>query len=113
MSGPAVFGFKMLSLFRFEKDKTAEPWVCHNLRTLYGIEKAPSDTCMRERLDTVLPSQLRRPHKKIFAYLQRGKALEAFRYLDGHHIISVDSTGQYCSERVHCDNCCEKHHRSG
>jgi len=112
MSGLAVFGFKMPSLLQFEKAKWDEPWIRHNLRTLYGVEKAPSDTCMRERLDTILPSQLRKSYKKIFAYLQRGKALEVFRYLDGHHIISVDGTGQYCSEKVHCENCCEKHHRN-
>jgi hypothetical protein len=34
---------------------------------------------MRERLDTISPRQLRQPFKKIFAYLQRGKVLEAYR----------------------------------
>jgi hypothetical protein len=113
MSGLAVFGFKMPSLLQFEKDKTTDAILKRNLRTLYGVEKAPSDTCMRERLDVVLPKQLRRPFKKIFAYLQRGKALEKFRYLDGHYIISIDGTGQYSSDCVHCENCCEKHHRNG
>jgi hypothetical protein len=61
MSGLAVFGFKMPSLLQFEKDKASEPWIRRNLRTLYGVEKAPSDTCMRERLDVVSPEQLRRP----------------------------------------------------
>ena len=79
MSGLAVFGFKMPSLLQFEKSKASEPWIRRNLHTLYGVEKAPSDTCMRERLDIVSPSQLRRPFKKIFAYLQRGKALESYR----------------------------------
>jgi hypothetical protein len=50
MSGLAVFGFKMPSLLQFEKDKASEPWIRRNLRTLYGVEQAPSDTCMRERL---------------------------------------------------------------
>jgi len=113
MSGLAVFGFKMPSLLQFEKDKASEPIIRRNLRTLYGVEKAPSHTCMRERLDPISPQQLRRPFKKIFAYLQRGKALESFRYLDGHYIISIDGTGQYSSSNVHCDNCCEKHHRKG
>lgn len=72
MSGLAVFGFKMPSLLQFEKDKASEPWIRRNLRTLYGVKQAPSDTCMRERLDLVSPRQLRRPFKKIFAYLQRG-----------------------------------------
>jgi hypothetical protein len=113
LSGLSVFGFKMSSLLQFEKDKASEPWLRGNLRTLYGVEKAPSDTCMRERLDVVLPTQIRRAYKRIFAHLQRGKVLEQYRYLDGHHIISVDGTGQYSSEKVHCASCCEKHHRNG
>ena len=55
MSGLAVFGFKMPSLLQFEKDKATEPFIRRNLRTLYGVDKAPSDTCMRERLDEVIP----------------------------------------------------------
>jgi hypothetical protein len=113
MSGLAIFGFKLPSLLQFEKAKSAEPMIRRNLRTLYRVKKAPSDTCLRERLDKVSPNQLRRPFKKIFSYLQRGKALEQFRYLNGHYIISVDGTGQYSSKHVHCDNCCEKKHRHG
>ena len=41
MSGLAVFGFKMPSLLQFEKDKTTEPWIRRNLRTLYGVKQAP------------------------------------------------------------------------
>ena len=113
MSGLAIFGLKFPSLLQFEKGKALDPWIRRNLRTLYRVEKAPSDTCLRERLDEVSPKQLRRPFKQIFAYLQRGKALEQFRYLDGHHIISIDGTGQYSSNAVSCKNCCEKHHRNG
>ena len=113
MSGLAVFGFKMPSLLQFEKEKSSEPWIRRNLRTLYGVEQAPSDTCMRERLDVLSPHQLRRPFKKIFSYLQRGKALESYRYLGGHYIVSLDGTGQFSSEKVHCECCCEKHHKSG
>ena len=63
--------------------------------------------------DKVAEPQLRRPFKQIFSYLQRGKALEKYRYLDGHYIISIDGTGQYSSEKVFCECCCEKHHRNG
>jgi len=113
MSGLAVFGFKMPSLLQFEKDKDSEPWLRRNLRTLYGVESAPTDTTMRERLDIIAPKQLRRPFKTIFAYLQRGKVLEGYRYLGGYHIISLDGTGQFSSEKIHCECCCEKHHRNG
>jgi Transposase DDE domain len=113
MSGLAIFGFKFPSLLQFEKAKVAEPMIRRNLRNLYGVIKAPSDTCLRERLDKVSHRQLRRPFKTIFAYLQRGKVLEPYRYLDGHYIISIDGTGQYSSKQVHCQNCCEKKHRNG
>ena len=61
MSGLAVFGFKCSSLLQFEKKKTAEPLLRRNLRTLYKVKKAPSDTCLRERLDCVAPEKLRHP----------------------------------------------------
>lgn len=111
MSGLAIFGFKCPSLLQFEKNKATEPMIRRNLRTLYKVDKAPSDTCLRERLDRLSPTQLRRPFKKIFAYLQRGKVLEGFRYLNGHYIISIDGTGQYSSKKVHCKNCCQKKHK--
>ena len=113
MSGLAVFGFKFPSLLQFEKSVDSEPMISRNLRTLYGVKKAPSDTCMRERLDQIDPGQLRRPFKQIFSHLQRGKALEQYRYLDGHYILSLDGTGQFSSEKVHCDQCCSKKHRNG
>jgi hypothetical protein len=113
MSGLAIFAFKCPSLLQFEKRKASEPMIRRNLRTLYQVKKAPSDTCLRERLDELSPEQLRRPFKKIFSYLQRGKALESYRYLGGHYIVSIDGTGQYSSKKVHCKNCCEKRHRSG
>lgn len=113
MSGLAIFGFKFPSLLQFEQSKTQDPFIKRNLCTLYGVTQPPSDTCLRERLDKVSPRQLRRPFKKIFASLQRGKVLEQYQYLDKHYIVSIDGTGQYSSQSVHCKNCCEKIHSNG
>jgi len=113
MSGLALFGLKFPSLLQFEKLKGTAPIIKRNLRSLYGVKNAPSDTCLRERLDELEAKQLRKPFKKIFANLQRGKALEKYRYLDNHYIISIDGTGQYSSSEVSCKNCCVKEHRNG
>jgi len=113
MSGVAIFGLKFPSLLQFEKSKVTDANIRRNLHNLYGVKNAPSDTCLRERLDQISPKQLRRPFKAIFSALQRGKMLENYRYLDGHYIVSIDGTGQYSSKSIHCDNCCEKHHRNG
>ena len=113
MSGLAVFGTKCPSLLQFEKKKATEPKVRRNLRELYQVNEAPSDTCLRERLDLLSPQSLRRSFKTIFSHLQRGKSLEAYRYLGGQHIVSIDGTGQFSSKKVSCKNCCKKEHRSG
>lgn len=112
MSGLALFGLKYPSLLQFDQHNN-EALIQSNLRSLYGIAKAPSDTYLREQLDEVDPRHLRRAYRRLFAQLQRSKGLEGMTYLDGHYLLSVDGTGYFSSSDVHCDQCCEKHHRDG
>ena len=83
MSGLAVFGLKYPSLLQFDQDSRAEKVTRHNLRQLYGIERAPCDTSL------------------------------GFEVLDGHYLLSMDGAGYFSSQKVHCQQCCEKHHRNG
>lgn len=112
MSGLALFGLKYPSLLQFERDRR-EVTTRANLRALYGIARAPSDTRFRERLDALEPSRLRPLYGALFAQLQRGKGLEGFDYLDGHYLLSLDGTGYFSSQQVHCAQCAERHHRDG
>jgi len=112
MSGLAVFSMKYPSLLQFEKSQ-AEAEISHNLKALYKVKRVPSDTYMRERLDEIKPSELRAPYKSIFADLQRGKVLEQFSHIDDHYLLSLDGTGYFSSHDIHCESCCEKHHRNG
>jgi hypothetical protein len=98
MSGLALFGLKYPSLLQFEHDRRDETTRA-NREALYGIERAPSDTRFRERLDALDPSHLRPLYKTLFAQLQRGKGLEGFAYLDDHYLISVDGTGYFSSSK--------------
>ena len=107
MSGLAVFGMKCLLKF----DDAVHEAVLSNLETLYGVGRVPSDT--RERLDEVDPRQLRYCFTKLFQLLQRGKELEGYTYLNEHYVLSIDGTGYFSSDKVHCQNCCEKHRRDG
>ena len=112
MSGLAVFGLKYPSLLDFDGDRVA-PSVAANLRHLYGIQRVPCDTRLRECLDEVSPADLRQAFKRLFTCLQRGKGLEGMSYLEGHYLLSIDGTGYFSSKKVHCQHCCEKHHRNG
>ncbi len=112
MSGLAVFGLKYPSLLSFERDARQTEAIRANLKSLYGVRRAPSDTRLRERLDEVDPRSVRGAFQAVFAALQRGKGLEGFDWM-GHALLGVDGTGYFSSSRVHCGNCCERHHRDG
>ena len=70
MSAFALFSLKSPSLLAFDKERTEG-----NLQRVYGIERVPCDTAMREILDPVEPESLRPLFKHVFRALQRGKAL--------------------------------------
>ena len=79
MSAFAMFSLKAPSLLAFDKERTED-----NLQRVYGIERVPCDTAMREILDPVEPEVLRPVFKQIFRHLQRGKALEEMIFVEGH-----------------------------
>ncbi len=110
MSGLAIFSLKFPSLLQFEEQFKKVELIKRNLKSLYQIEHVPSDTYLRERLDEVNPREIRKIFKKIFACVQRGKALEPYTYLDDHYLMPMDMTGFFSSSNVHCQNCCVKQH---
>lgn len=112
MSGLAVFSLKCASLLAFDQQRQ-DPPIAHNLRTLYGVKQAPCDSQMREIIDGVETRRLRPAFKAVFSQLQRGKGLEAYAYLNGHYLLSVDGTGFFSSETIHCEQCCKKKKRNG
>ena len=108
MSGFAMFSLKSPSLLAFDKERAEG-----NLQSIYGIKRAPCDTYMRESLDAVSPESLRPLFKSVFRQLQRGKALEAMTFLDGHYLLALDGTGYFSSKTIHCASCLQKVHRNG
>ena len=103
MSAYAMFSLKDPSLLAFENRRNDE-----NMKTLYGIQTVPSDTQMREILDPLEPKELREAFVDVFRELQRGKALEPFVFYQGCYLLSLDGTGYFSSQAIHCDSCLEK-----
>src|SRR5262245_20043919 len=67
MSAFAMFSLKAPSLLAFDKERAEG-----NLPTIYGIERVPCDTHMRESLDPLSPKWLRPVFKSILRQRQRG-----------------------------------------
>jgi len=110
MSAFAMFCLKDPSLLAFERRRQDDP---DSLHEVFGIKNIPSDSQMRAILDPMSVRDLRRPFKIIFAQLQRGKVLEKMTWLDGYHLLALDGTGIYTSEKVGSDYCLRKRKRNG
>ena len=59
------------------------------------------------------PEELRPAFQDVFRQVQRGKILEAYRFLDEGYLLLLDGTGYFSSQKVHCPSCLEKHHADG
>lgn len=69
-------------------NEIADIWVpFHFLPGNYGIEPSFND---------------------IFRNLQRGKVLEPLIFMNSCYLISIDGTGYFSSNKIHCDSCCTK-----
>lgn len=105
MSGVGIFSLKYASLLKFEESFRTEGIVTKNLKKLFGIKDAPSDTQYRERLDVINYEDLQPVFDGLIYDLQRGKILEDFQFLNGTYLAAVDGTGYFASDKVHCENC--------
>ena len=104
MSALAMFSLKDPSLLAFEVRGATDG----NLKRVYGIQTIPCDTQMRTILDEVSPEELRPLYKDIFRQLQRGKVMEQLVFMEGCYLLSLDGTGYFSSNDVHCSSCLEK-----
>ena len=113
MSALALFKLKYESLLKFDQDTRQNDTIRANMEQLFGVLKVPCDTAMRKVLDLLDPAQLRPVFKALLAFVQRAKILEAYRYINGAYLISIDGTEMFHSESVQCDNCCQSKHGNG
>src|SRR2546428_10829658 len=108
LSGLALFALKDRSLLQFiERLKERSS----NLRSIFKIGSVMSDTAMRQIIDLVTPDELKAILYHPVRLLQEQGVLQPYELLNGHLLLPIDGTGYFSSKTVHCENCCEKHHK--
>ena len=80
----------------------------NNLATLFDVSDIPGDSQLRDTIDGCEPDQIEAVFSDYFSLLQRGKQLEPFSQLDGYHLIAIDGTEYFSSEKLHCPQCLRK-----
>ena len=110
MSALAIFYFKYPSMLTFDDASHQDPVLMANLRHLFGIEHAPTDSTLRRRLDPVDPKHVHRALRTSVGWARRHRLLEPFRArpFDGRIPVMIDGTGFVTSTKVHCNHCLER-----
>ena len=88
-----MFPSKAPSLLAFDKERA------ESIDTIYGITRVPWKHAHARNLDPVSPKLLRPMFKSLFRQLQRGKALAAMTFLDGHYLVALDG-GLFSSKTI-------------
>jgi len=85
----------------------------NNARTVFNIEKIPSDNQIRNLLDPVSPTLLFPVFNRVFSLLQEQKVIGAYRSFNDTLLIGMDGTWFHSSEKIYCDQCSQQEHRDG
>src|SRR5271169_283623 len=85
----------------------------NNGRTLFGVQRLPSDNHIRAQLDAVDPQLLLPVFQQTSQYLITEKVLEKFRSVGNTLLVALDGTGYFGSQSIHCDQCSVAHHKDG
>jgi hypothetical protein len=103
MSGFGMFSLKDSSLLEFDDRRSKD----ENLRKIYGLEKVPSDTQMRAIVDPVSVEAIKPIFKDVYQGVKQNGVLEELKFL-GHYLVSLDGSGYFSSDTIHCDSCLER-----
>lgn len=112
MSGFAMMFYQDPSLLQFQQ-RLQEAIDKNNLQTLFQVESIPKESQMREVIDEVESRELEPLFEDFFRPLQRGKHLEGYRVLGDYYLISMDGSGYFSSDKIHCSGCLKKETKKG
>jgi hypothetical protein len=76
----------------------------NNAHSLFGVQRIPSDPEIRNLLDPLSAQDVRAPFWAILDLLDEAGYLADYRYA-GSTLLSLDGTGYFSSQTIHCDNC--------
>jgi hypothetical protein len=104
MSALAMMFFQDPSLLSFQR-RMQDSMQSSNLKTMFGVNKIPSDAVLREAIDPVATETINPCFAILFRHLQRGKQLSLYKLNSGHHLIALDGSQYFSSEKVCCPSC--------
>jgi hypothetical protein len=84
-----------------------------NCKTLFGIEKIPSDNHIRDLLDLVPPALLQPCFEYTLEQMRQHGGMKDFERLGGRLLIALDGSEYFCSEKRGCSRCLTRKRSNG
>ncbi len=111
----AVFFMQCPSFLAYQRDMEKRKGNS-NAHSLFGIEKIPSDTHIRNLLDPITPEPLFVPFGQVYRELEQVGVLKRFKVKHGkssHLLLVFDGTEHFSSEKLCCKNCTKHEFKNG
>lgn len=108
----ALFYLQDKSLLEFQR-RFQDTIQKNNLRTVFNVKEIPSDTQLRDIIDTHSNRSLIKVFKRYFQLIQRGKYLEKYSFLNSYYLVVLDGSEYFTSESIHCCKCLIKENKEG
>jgi hypothetical protein len=104
MSGFAMMYLQDPSVLAFQK-RMQDSMEYSNLQAIFNVSDIPKDTQMRQALDNIPLTGLNNIFPQLLKQLQRGKQLAEYQLIDNKHLIAIDGSEYFSSEKVNCPSC--------
>ncbi|MEI2724377.1 MAG: hypothetical protein V9H26_12855 [Verrucomicrobiota bacterium] len=114
LSACAVFFTQCPSFLSFQQ-KMEQARGRNNARSLFQVERIPTDNHIRQTLDPVEPHDLFSLFDDLRRALEETGVLENMRAVGGTRLIALDATWYFSSrsKNIHCPNCSSIRHAEG
>ena len=85
----------------------------NNLKTLFRVERIPSENHVRALLDPINPDVFHPVFDCVYEAFKKQGVLEQLQGVNGTQYIALDGTQIHSSNKIGCDNCLVKKHKNG
>lgn len=104
MSAFSLFYLQSPSFLSFQREMESAQGN-NNARTLFGIDKIPSDNHIRDMLDSEDPKTLFPVFRDVFKGIHEAGWFKDFRGHSGDLLLSFDGTEFHSSNKIYCKHC--------
>ena len=107
----SVFFTQSASFLEYQRDLQRRKGKS-NARSVFDLEKIPTDPHIRNLLDSVDAEDLAVVYRHLVRTLDEAEVLTQFRVTGGYYLLAMDGTQSFSSEKISCQNC-TKRERNG